>query len=263
VSRLVKLCRADKVLLSSGAVLLGSAAAFGITPLSIGVPVGAFLTVLADGILRPSSATLYPTVSHGRRDSNKVALTFDDGPDPQITPRILDILGEHGARASFFVIGRHLERSPEVARRAIAEAHELGNHSWEHSYLQNFFGRRRHQFDMDRNEALIQRLSGTDTQSLYRPPVGLKSPEFARAAHARSLTVVAWSLHSRDTIDPDEKRVARRILSRIRGGDIVLMHDGHQTAGVHRNSALRALPLVLAGLRERGMQPVTVSDLLK
>ena len=120
--------------------------------------------------------------------------------------------------------------------RALREGHELGNHSWMHSYFQNFYRTDQQQSDVERSTRLIQELSGSDAEPLYRPPVGLKSPPLARVAHARKLTVVAWSLHSRDTMARDSDATAARVLSRIAPGDIVLMHDGHERDDKHRAS---------------------------
>jgi peptidoglycan/xylan/chitin deacetylase (PgdA/CDA1 family) len=258
----VSLCRADKVLLAGGAAVLGSSALLTATPLAVGAS-AAFLAVLTDGIFRPSSSVLYPTISHGPRDRPQVALTFDDGPDPEVTPSILDALERAGARATFFVIGRHLEKHRDIGTRTLREGHELGNHSWMHSYLQNFYRTDQQQSDVERSTRLIQELSGSDAEPLYRPPVGLKSPPLARVAHARKLKVIAWSLHSRDTLARDPAATAARVLSRITPGDIVLMHDGHEREGVHRRVAEAALPLILRGLRERGLTSVTVSELLR
>jgi peptidoglycan-N-acetylglucosamine deacetylase len=257
----VSLCRADKVLLAGGAAVLGSSALLTVAPLAVAS--AAFLMVLTDGIFRPSSSVLYPTISHGPRDRPRVALTFDDGPDPQVTPSILETLAGSGARATFFAIGRHLENHREIAARALREGHELGNHSWMHSYFQNFYRTGRQRSDVDRSTRLIQELSGSTAQPLYRSPVGLKSPAIARVAHARKLTVVAWSLHSRDTFTRDHEATAARVLSRIMPGDIVLMHDGHERDGKHRGVAAAALPRILGGLRERGLSCVTVSELLR
>lgn len=260
----MSLCRADKVLLAGGAAILGSATLFGATTLSLGLPLAALAGVIADGVFRPSSGTLYPTISHGPRALPKVALTFDDGPDPEITPQVLDVLGRYRARATFFMIGRNLAlpHGPSVAERVVADGHEIGNHSWQHAYTQNFFSQRMHLEDMERNEQLIRELTGSDAPIAYRPPVGLKSPEFARAAHRRQLKVIAWSVHSRDTIDSNPQRVASRVLRRIRPGDIVLFHDGHQNPGARRHSGANALPYVLEGLRQQGLEPVTVRELL-
>lgn len=258
----LSLCRADKVLLAGGAAVLGSSALLTATPIAFGA-FAAFLAVLTDGIFRPSSSVFYPTISHGPRDRPRVALTFDDGPDPQVTPAILDVLADADARATFFVIGRRLERHRELGSRALREGHELGNHSWTHSYFQNFYRTNRQQADVERSTRLLQELSGSAAQPLYRPPVGLKSPPLARVAHARKLKVVAWSLHSRDTLARDSEATAARVLSRIAPGDIVLMHDGHEREGEHRGIAAASLPLILRGLRERGLSCVTVSELLR
>jgi peptidoglycan/xylan/chitin deacetylase (PgdA/CDA1 family) len=259
---IVGLCRADKVLLAGGTALASSVALFGASTLALGVPAVGFAAILADGIFRPSSGTFYPTISKGPRTLPQVALTFDDGPDEEVTPRVLDMLGAHDARATFFMIGKHLERAMSIGARAVAEGHELGNHSWAHAYLQNFYSVPALLADIERTETLIQRLTTRSIVPLYRAPVGLKSPRLARAAHARALDIVAWSVHSRDTIDPNPKSVAERVLSKIRPGDIVLMHDGHQNAGAQRRSGAESLPLVLQGLRARGLRPVTVSELI-
>lgn len=255
-------CRADKLLLTGGATLLGSSVVFGATPLAIAIPAAALGAILADGVFRPSSSALYPTISRGPRDRAQVALTFDDGPDPQVTPAVLDALGESGARATFFVIGRHLERHHGIAQRIVAEGHELGNHSWTHSHLQNFYSARRYANDIDRADELIRQIAGSTRPPLYRPPVGLKSPALARTAHARCLTIIAWSMHSRDTQSRSAAVTANRVLSRVRAGDIVLMHDGHHREDAHRTIAARALPAVLRGLKRIGLQPVTVSEML-
>jgi peptidoglycan-N-acetylglucosamine deacetylase len=256
----MKLCRADKVLLGGGATMLGGALVFGASPLVFAAP-ALFAAVIADGVARPSSSIFYPTISHGARDRDAVALTFDDGPDPQVTPGVLDTLAEFGAHATFFTIGRNLERNVALGQRIVAEGHELGNHSWQHSHWQNFYRAAWHAADIERSAQLIRDIGG-GAEPIYRPPVGLKSPELARAAHARQITLVAWSLHSRDTFSRNPQGVAQRVLSRIKPGDIVLLHDGHEMADRHRRTGAQALPLILRGLQERGLRSVTVSKLL-
>jgi peptidoglycan/xylan/chitin deacetylase (PgdA/CDA1 family) len=248
--------------LSGGAAVVGSALAFGATPLALGVPAAALALALGDGIFRPASSALYPTISHGPRNRPRVALTFDDGPHAETTPQILDALAAHGARATFFVIGRYLDSHAAIARRALAEGHELGNHSWTHSYFQNFYSAARHAREIARSAAAIRALTGVEREPLYRSPVGLKSPPLARAAHASGLRVIAWSLHTRDTFSRDPRALAARTLARVHPGDIILMHDGHDRDGARRERAAQALPSILHGLKERGLQSVTVSELL-
>ena len=257
-----RLCRADKILLGGGVALLGGTALFGAGLWGVGLPVSVLGLLITDGVFRPSSSTFYPTISTGPRDTAKVALTFDDGPDPEVTPLLLDTLKARGARATFFTIGRHLARHRGIAERALRDGHELGNHSWQHDRMQNFYGTRAQATDIDRSMQLIREVSGSDALPLYRPPIGLKSPALARAAHERGLRVIAWSLHSRDTMLRDPQRIAARLLKRVQAGDIILMHDGHDRDGQHRVATAEALPLVLDGLAKRGLQGVTVSELL-
>jgi peptidoglycan/xylan/chitin deacetylase (PgdA/CDA1 family) len=257
------LSRAKLLVLVYGAATAGALGSVGLSALSLGLPAGLFFALLADGIARPGSNVLYPTVTHGPRAGRRVALSFDDGPDPEVTPAVLNALAEYGARATFFSIGQSLDAHPQLARRIVAEGHELGNHSWRHSRWQNLFGASEQTREIERGAQSIAAVTGSKAKPLYRPPIGLKSPPLARAAYQHQLTLVAWSLHSRDTRTADPRRVARRVLQRIRPGDIVLMHDGHDLPGRHRRACAQATPLILQGLREKALQCVTVSELLR
>lgn len=243
-------------------VTAAAVGAFGVSALTLGIPSALFLALVADGIARPSSGLLYPVVTRGARDSRRVALSFDDGPDPEVTPAVMDALARYGARATFFSIGRSLDEHSQLARRMVAAGHELGNHSWRHSRWQNLFGAGEHAREIERGEQAIAALTGSRVKPLYRPPIGLKSPQLARVASRRQLTVVAWSLHSRDTRTADPRRIARHVLERIHPGDIVLMHDGHDQPGRHRPGCAKAVRMILWGLRKRGLECVTVSELL-
>ncbi len=257
----LSLCRADKFLLASAAVTLGSATVFGPGALGLGMPLSAYALLVADGIFRPASSLLYPTLVRGRTDRPRVALTFDDGPDPEVTPAVLDLLAKYHARATFFVIGRYLDKHRALGERMHREGHEIGNHSWHHSPFQNFYPASGHGVEIDRCSQLIQAVTQSKREPLYRPPVGLKSPGMSRAAHKRKLEVVAWSIHSRDTMARDPHAVANGVVNRARPGDIVLLHDGHDRENHHRPLILEALPLLLEGLRQRGLESVTVSEL--
>jgi peptidoglycan-N-acetylglucosamine deacetylase len=254
--------RARTLLLAYAAATAGAVAAFGSSKWTIGVP-AVFLALFADGVARAGSSVLYPTIRRGPRNGRRVALTFDDGPDPVVTPDVLDALAGHGARATFFAVGRKVEAHPEIARRVIAEGHELANHSWKHSRWQSFTSPSAQIAEIRRGENALAPIRRNGAAPLYRAPHGVKSPPFVMAAHAEQLTLVAWSLHSRDTYAADPTAVAARVLRKIRPGDIVLLHDGHDVPGRHRAACARAVPLILAGLRERGLECVTVSELLR
>jgi peptidoglycan/xylan/chitin deacetylase (PgdA/CDA1 family) len=258
------LSRARALLLAQAGATAGAVKILGWSALSVGLP-GIFFALFADGVARSGSSVLYPTWRHGPRDVPRVALTFDDGPDPDVTPAVLDVLAVHGARATFFAIGRALDAHPELARRVSAEGHELANHSYGHSRWGSFSGVRTQVADIERGEralAAIAAIAASGRQPLYRAPFGVKSPPFVVAANAKQLTMISWSLHSRDSIGANPGKVAARVLRRIRPGDIVVMHDGHDLPGRHRAVCVDALPRILAGLRERGLECVTVSELL-
>jgi peptidoglycan/xylan/chitin deacetylase (PgdA/CDA1 family) len=256
------ICRADKLLWGAGATLLASASAFGPSLSALAIPAGVFLAVLIDGIARPASSTLCSTVTHGPSHTSHVALTFDDGPDPQVTPAVLDELARHDVRATFFAIGHHVEAHRALAERIVAEGHELANHSWRHSRWQSFWGARAQQNDMQRGERVLASITRRPANKLFRAPFGIKTPEIARAAMRSDLRMVAWSLHSRDTVIADPQRVAERVLRKVKAGDIILMHDGHDLPDHHRSSCARTVALILAGLAQRKLVSVTVSELL-
>lgn len=255
--------RADLIGLAWAGATGGLALAFGPSALTIGVPTTAAALLLVDGVARPSSSVVVPTVSRAPRcGARRVALTFDDGPDPGWTPRIADQLDAAGVRATFFCIGQHVEAHPDVARRLVRDGHELGNHSFAHPRTLNFRFAAAMEREVLRGEAALRAVTGDAARPLYRPPVGLRNPGLARVADRLDLRVVTWSLHSRDTFATDAATVATRVLARVRPGDIVLFHDGSDRPGADRRVTLDALPAILAGLRARDLEAVTVSALL-
>lgn len=221
----------------------------------------AVVLLLIDAIARPGSSVFHPTITRGPRHSNKVALTFDDGPDPSVTSEVLDLLAAYNARATFFAIGQSVEAHPALARRIRAEGHVLGNHSWQHARTQNFRFRRWHRTELARAEQALDNVGGTQRQRIYRPPVGLKIGELCREVRRQRLTITAWSLHSHDTRLTSAEQIAERVLGRVRGGDIILMHDGHDLPGHHRPHCARAVELILQGLQKKGLECVTLPEL--
>lgn len=226
------------------------------------VVVGVLLALVIDSIMRPSSNMFYPTVTHGPRASQCVALSFDDGPDPQVTPRLLDVLAAHDAQATFFVIGRALAAHPELGRRMVAEGHVLGNHSWQHSRLQNFRFRHWQDAEIEACEQAIDAVAGQARHALYRPPMGLKIGALCPPLWCRRLTLVAWSIRSLDTRMTSAERIAGHVLSRVRAGDIILLHDGHDRPGHQRPLCVETVELLLRGLDEKNLHCVTIPQLL-
>ncbi|XVV13262.1 polysaccharide deacetylase family protein [Actinoplanes sp. CA-131856] len=186
-----------------------------------------------------------------------VALTFDDGPLPDYTPRFLDALDEAKAPATFFLVGRHLEAHADLLRNRL-DRHEVGNHSWSHDDLAtlDLAGCRR---ELERTHDAIKRHTGR-TATLMRPPYGHFGGSTVLAADAMGYDIVLWSHQMRERrFAGDPKAQADDLISGMRPGSIILAHD----AGTQRRLvALDALPTMIAGLRARGYRFVTVSELL-
>lgn len=195
----------------------------------------------------------------GRRDTEAVALTFDDGPGSD-TERILDILAERDVRATFFMIGRHVERFPETARRVVAAGHEVGNHSYSHPiYLYRSPGETRRQ--LERAQDVITDTTGV-TPKFARPPCGVRTPAYFRAAQRFGLRTVQWDVAGFDWKRRSGQRIAKRVLAKARAGSIILLHDGDSEGKQHRHETVAALPLIVDGLRLLGLGIVPLSELL-
>lgn len=253
--------RADALQLGALGLTVALVLAFGPSLATIGAPALLFALLVADGVFRPASALLLPVHLRAPGAEKQVALTFDDGPDPEVTPKVLDALSAAGARATFFVIGRHAEAHPDLVRRMIAEGHQVANHSFDHARTLNFASARRMQEEIEAGGRAVANVTGQAEPRWYRPPVGLKSPPLARAAKRLGLEVVMWSVHGRDTRGATPDAIAHRVLAAARPGAIVLLHDGHDRGGPARAATAEALPAILRGLAERGLEPVTIERL--
>ncbi len=221
----------------------------------------------ADGKLRAiySDAPTYPALYHqGAADKTKVALTFDDGPDPTWTPRILDVLKARGLKATFFLIGRNVEDHPDLVRRIIAEGHEIGNHTYTHGNLAEM-PEWRQRLELGSTERLIEAETGRST-TLFRPPydadatptdVAQLAP-LAFAERELGYTVVLERIDPQDWARPGADVIVQRVKEQRREGSIILLHD----AGGDRSQTLTALPRILDWLAERGDSVVPMSELL-
>ena len=187
-----------------------------------------------------------------------VALTFDDGPSPETTPAVLDILAAFEVQATFFVLGELVEQSPDLLRRIVAEGHGLGLHGYQHRPFV-LMNTRQIKGEIERTRSAISRACPAAVVSPWlRPPHGFKSPGVLWAVHQARLGLAGWSIDARDYVESELERVAQNILSRLRPGAIILLHDGPGNA-----ATVAALPAILQGLREQGWQPVLLPSTSK
>lgn len=193
-------------------------------------------------------------VSHVSVPGNYVALTFDDGPNPALTPRVLDILNQYGAKATFFVVGRSVEKNSHILARAVAEGHEIGAHTWSHIKMTTS-GSQRVVNEMDRTNAAIQAATGLFPK-IMRPPYGAVNTNLVSLMKSRyGMSTIMWDVDTRDWQHPGVDVVVQRAVGRATPGSIILLHDIHE-------STLRAVEGVVSGLQARGFRMVTVSQLL-
>jgi peptidoglycan-N-acetylglucosamine deacetylase len=179
-----------------------------------------------------------------------VALTFDDGPDPVDTPKLLDLLREKGVQATFFVVGKRADQYPEIVRRTWEEGHLVANHTWSHYSLFCFLMPRRLRAEIEHGTESIRRSCGFRTR-YFRSPVGLRHPLLAPYLQDAGLEYISWTIRTRDTLTADSGAIAQRILNKAASGDIILLHD-HLPRGAQ--AMLEALPGVIDELRNRGFK---------
>lgn len=191
-----------------------------------------------------------------RTDRPAVALTFDDGPDPAGTPRVLAILRQAGVRGTFFVLARSAQRRPDLVRQIVAEGSEVGSHSTDHPNMGRLSAETVRR-DAEASARVIAAITGRPV-TLFRFPYFAHTKAGVAAVRALGLTVVEASVDPKDWARPGVDAIVRRATQDVRRGDIILFHDG----GGHAQT-LAALPRVIAILKERGLQLVTVSELLK
>jgi peptidoglycan/xylan/chitin deacetylase (PgdA/CDA1 family) len=214
-------------------------------------------------IAHPSSQFFIPVVDRLASDAPVVALTFDDGPDPVVTPRILDLLAAHGARATFFVLGERAARHPDVIRRIHREGHTVGTHTQRH-LLRFHFARPR--FVRREIEDAVDVVAGIlpVRPALFRPPQGLRTPNFAsgwRLVRTRGLTCVTWSVRALDSLPTTADAIVGRVAHRLAPGAIVALHDGTGLGGGRdRAPTLAALPRILAACQARGLRCVALGE---
>ncbi len=190
-----------------------------------------------------------------------VALTFDDGPDPRYTGRVLDILKKNKIHATFFVCGKMLEANPELGRRIVADGHVLGNHTETHPHLETM-GNPSARLELQRCEDRIESITGRRTY-LFRPPRGLWNRAVFDDARRAGYSIILWSLAFERQAVKDSSILGRRVVRLAKPGDIILIHDGSVSKFDERAPTLRELAGIIEGLQKRGYRFTTVPELLK
>lgn len=250
--------------LHAGAAV-GALASPGLWPWALGAVVANHAVITAAGLL-PRTSLLGPNLvrlpapAQARRE---VALTIDDGPDPQLTPQVLDLLDAAQARASFFCIGRRARAHPALCREIVARGHRVENHGDSHSHAFSLFGPRRMKTDIAAAQATLADITG-QAPGFFRPTAGLRNPFLDPVLASLDLRLAVWTRRPYDTRDGRPERVLQRLTKDLGPGDILLMHDGHAALTPDGQPVILAtLPVLLQTLRAQRLQPVTLQQSLQ
>lgn len=224
-------------------------------------------TIFADHLLLtavglwPRSTLLGPNwtrLPEAAASRGAVAITIDDGPDPDITPRVLDLLDEHGAKATFFCVGEKVRRYSEIAREILHRGHAIENHSQRHVHHFSLLGPRGLMREIGSAQDSIAAVTGT-TPRFFRAPAGLRNPLLDPVLNRLDLRLASWTRRGFDTVNREPNVVLGKLTRHLGGGDILLLHDGHAArAPSGQPVVLEVLPRLLAAVSEAGLRPITL-----
>lgn len=247
---------------ASAAVHVGAVAAL-VWPPTMALGVAGLLAnhaVLAAAGLWPRSTLLGPNVLRLPGERPEIALTIDDGPDPQVTPQVLDILAEHDVSATFFCIADKVRCHPALARRIVDAGHHIENHSMMHRHYFSLLGFGRMRKELAMAQQVIADVTGR-TPQFFRAPAGLRNPFLDPVLHQLDLRLVSWTRRGFDTRVSDGQKVARRLLRNARAGDILLLHDGNAACDAHGSPVITGiLPQLIANLTRQDLRFVRIAD---
>jgi len=233
-------------------------------PWTLGAVMANHLHLVAAG-LTPRSQVLgsnWTRLPAQAATKGQIAITIDDGPDPEVTPRVLELLRAHGVRATFFCIGERARRHPALVRDCAAAGHSVENHSDRHSLAFSVMGPRRLRLEIERAQHTLAELTGQPPR-FFRAPAGLRSPLLDPLLQRLGLQLTSWTRRGFDTVNGDGARVLQRLTRSLSAGDILLLHDGHAA----RNAAgmpvvLEVLPELLNQLKLRQLRAIGLEEAL-
>ena len=246
-------------------VLLSLTIAPNLWPLALTVFIANHLLIATLGLLPRSNWlgsnwTKLPVASVFRKE---VALTIDDGPDPVITPQVLDILDRYQVKATFFCIGNKAARHADLSREIIRRGHAIENHSQQHRHYFSLLGLRGFAREIKAAQATLLKTTGKQPQ-FFRAPAGLRNPFLAPVLQSLNLQLVSWTVRGFDTQVKDANKVKNKLLAKLEAGAILLLHDGNAAyTNANIPVILAVLPSLIEAANERGLHFVTLAEAAK
>jgi peptidoglycan/xylan/chitin deacetylase (PgdA/CDA1 family) len=214
-----------------------------------------YVAMLAYGSYFIHSNFFLNVICKGDTTGKKIALTFDDGPHPEVTPAILTALNEFNVKATFFCIGKQVAAQPDIVTQMIAYGHTIGNHTYNHTNLFNFSRAGNMQKELDECSVIIEQTIGKRPH-YFRPPYGVTNPNLAKAITHTGMATIGWSLRSMDTAIKDPNKLLKRVTSQLKPGAIVLFHDT-------QSGTVSVLREFLQYCRNNGYEVVPLPELIK
>jgi peptidoglycan/xylan/chitin deacetylase (PgdA/CDA1 family) len=224
------------------------------------VPLGLFLFFCLVAPFLPRAGLFLPVISRGRGTDRAVALTFDDGPDPDVTPLLLDLLARYRLPATFFVAGVKVDRHPALIREILLRGHAVGNHSYHHDPFLMLRSRARLSEEITRTQEVLARF-GIRPRA-FRPPVGITNPRLAGVLRALDMDCITFSCRACDFGNRRIRRLAGTILKRVHPGAVLLLHDVTPPGGSRAADWLEAVEQIILGLKSRGYDIVPLPHLI-
>jgi peptidoglycan-N-acetylglucosamine deacetylase len=209
------------------------------------------------GVSFPQLQMFGPSLCRVDTKRRAIALTFDDGPDPEVTPVVLDCLARHQLQATFFCVGRKVQQYPALARRIISEGHQIENHSYAHSYWTNFYSVRRLREDLGQAQQAVQDAVGARPR-FFRPPIGLTNVRIFRAARELGLQVAGYTVRALDRRAEEAGQAIARLRRGLASGAILLLHD----SGLSSAKAAAILTQLADELQRSGFECLRLDDLI-
>jgi len=229
-------------------------------PALIGLTAAAAASAAGYQSMAPSGQWFGRTFAGGLRGSKQIALTYDDGPNDPHTLKLLDVLAKHSVRATFFMIGRHVQERPDIARVVAQAGHVIGNHTFAHPLLIFESAAQTRTQLVDCHQALEDAVG--EHSNLFRPPFGGRRPATLRIAREIGLQTVMWNVTGYDWNAPPAAVIQKKVVRQMRGGDVILLHDGgHRTTGADRAQTVIATDNLIRRYKDDGGEFVTVEEM--
>ncbi len=229
-------------------------------PTLIGLTAAAAASAAGYQSMAPTGQWYGRTFAGGVRGSKQIALTYDDGPNDPHTLKLLDVLAKHSVRATFFMIGRYVEQRPEIARAVAQAGHVIGNHTLTHPLLIFKSAAETRAQLVDCHQALQDAIG--KPANLFRPPFGGRRPATLRIARELGMQTVMWSVTGYDWNAPPAAVIEKKVERQMRGGDVILLHDGgHRAMGADRAQTVMGTDNLIRRFKDQGYEFVTVEEM--